>query len=30
MSSTRSLPLEAVLIRSLELIQAFGLPTVLA
>jgi hypothetical protein len=29
MSSTRPLPLEAVLIRSLQLIQTFGLPTVL-
>ncbi len=30
MSSTRPLPLAAVLIRSLQLTQAFGLPTVLA
>ena len=29
MSSTRPLPLEAVLIRWLQLIQTFGLPTVL-
>jgi hypothetical protein len=29
MSSTRPLPLAAVLIRSLQLIQTFGLPTVL-
>jgi hypothetical protein len=29
MSSTRPLPVEAVLIRSLQLIQTFGLPTVL-
>jgi len=30
MSSTRPLPLEAVLIPSRQLIQAFGLPTALA
>ena len=30
MSSTRPLPLGAVLIRSLQLIQALGLPTALA
>ena len=29
MSSTRPLPLETVLVRSLQLIQTFGLPTVL-